>query len=133
MTCCLTALLLFFAASASAQVIVVSPRAFQFESPDQTNPLNRPTSYVVEFYADGATTPTQSPSVSATVLTLLPGTSPQKYEIPLSALPSYPAGQLFTAKIRAINGAGTSDPSNASDPFGKPGRPATTSKPNPVP
>lgn len=117
---------------AEAQV-VVNPRAIRFNSDDHNSTLNKPTAYTVDFYAEGATAPTQSPSVAATAVAVIPGTTPQDYEITFAQLTSYPVGQAFTVKIRAVNAAGTGDASPASDPFGKPGRPAPTSRPRVVP
>jgi hypothetical protein len=121
------------AGAAAAEAQIVSPTALEFESPDHNSPLSKPTSYTVDFFAEGATAPTQSPSVAATALTPVAGTSPQRYRIAFAQLTSYPAGQVFTAKVRAVNVGGSSDPSLASDSFGKPGRPAPTSKPSLVP
>jgi hypothetical protein len=117
---------------AEAQVIV-NPRAIRFNPPVGETELNKPTSYAVDFFADGATSPVQSPSVAATAVTVVPGTTPQDYEITFAQLTSYPVGQVFTAKVRGVNTAGSGDASPASDPFGKPGRPATISKPRVVP
>jgi hypothetical protein len=122
---------LAFAASAQAQVL--NPRAIRFNSPDHTSALSAPTSYSVDFYAEGATNPIQSPSVAASAVTVVPGTTPQDYEIAFAQLTSYPVGQLLTVKVRAVNLAGSGDASPASVPFGKQGRPATTSQPRPVP
>lgn len=120
-----------FAASAQAQVL--NPRAIRFNSPDHNSTLSAPTSYSVDFYAEGATTPLQSPSVAATAVAVVPGTTPQDYEITFAQLTSYPVGQVFTVKVRALNAAGSGDASPASVPFGKQGRPAATSQPRPVP
>jgi hypothetical protein len=109
---------------------IASPRAIQFESPDHNSSLNKPLSYGVDFFAEGATAPTQSPSVAATAVAPVPGSTPQRYEISFAQLTSYPAGQVFTVKVRAVNAAGSSDASSASDPFGKPGRPAPPSRPS---
>jgi hypothetical protein len=122
---------LAFAASAQAQIL--NPRAIRFNSPDHSSALNAPTSYTVDFYADGATAPVQSPSVAASAVTVVPGTTPQDYEITFAQLTSYPVGQLLTVKVRAVNLAGSGDASPASVPFGKPGKPAPTSQPRPVP
>lgn len=122
---------LAFAVSAQAQIL--NPRAIRFNSPDHTSALNAPTSYSVDFYAEGATSPIQSPSVAASAVTVVPGTTPQDYEITFAQLTSYPVGQLLTVKVRAVNLAGSGDASPASVPFGRPGRPAPTSQPRPVP
>jgi hypothetical protein len=119
------------AAAADAQVL--NPRAIRFNSPDHTSALNAPTSYVVDFYAEGATSPVQSPSIAASAVAVVPGTTPQDYEITFAQLTSYPVGQLMTVKIRPLNAAGSGDASPASVPFGKPGRSAPTSQPRPVP
>jgi hypothetical protein len=121
------------AIAAAAEAQVVNPRAIRFNSPDHTSTLNKPDTYAVDFYAEGATNPVQSPSVAASALTVIPGTTPQDYEITFAQLTSYPVGQVFTVKIRAVNAAGSGDASPASDPFGKAGRPAPTSKPRVVP
>lgn len=122
---------LAFASIAEAQIL--NPRAIRFESPDHNSALNKPDTYTVDFYADGATSPVQSPSVAASSVTVIPGTTPQDYEITFAQLTSYPVGQVFTVKIRAMNSAGSGDASPASDPFGKAGRPAPTSRPRVVP
>jgi hypothetical protein len=119
--------------SGAADAQTIAPRAIQFESPDHSSTLSKPTSYTVDFFAEGATAPTQSPSVAATAVTPVAGSNPQRYEVTFAQLTSYPAGQVFTVKVRAVNGAGSSDPSGASDPFGKPARPAPTSRPSLVP
>jgi hypothetical protein len=62
------------AAAADAQVL--NPRAIRFNSPDHTSALNAPTSYVVDFYAEGATSPVQSPSIAASAVAVVPGTTP---------------------------------------------------------
>jgi hypothetical protein len=116
-----------------ADAQTIAPRAIQFESPDHNSTLSKPTAYAVDFFAEGATAPTQSPSVAATAVTPVAGSNPQRYEVTFAQLTSYPAGQVFTVKVRAVNGAGSSDPSGASDPFGKPARPAPTSRPSLVP
>jgi hypothetical protein len=116
-----------------AEAQVVNPRAIRFNSPDHNSALSAPASYSVDFYAEGATSPVQSPSVAATAVTVVPGTTPQDYEITFAQLTSYPAGQAFTVRVRAVNTAGSGDASPASVPFGKPGRPAPTSQPRPVP
>jgi hypothetical protein len=121
------------AVASIAEAQIVNPRAIRFNSPDHNSTLNKPTSYTVDFYADGATNPIQSPSVAASAVTVVPGTTPQDYEITFAQLTSYPVGQLLTVKVRAVNLAGSGDASPASDPFGKPGRPAPTSQPRPVP
>jgi hypothetical protein len=118
------------ALATAAKAQIASPRAMQFESPDHNSALNKPLSYAVDFFAEGATAPTQSPSVAATAVAPVPGSNPQRYEITFAQLTSYPSGQIFTVKVRAVNGAGSSDASAASDPFGKPGRPAPTSRPS---
>lgn len=120
-----------FASIAEAQIL--NPRAIRFNSPDHDSALNAPTSYTVDFYADGATSPVQSPSVAASAVAVVPGTTPQDYEITFAQLTSYPVGQLLTVRVRAVNLAGSGDASPASVPFGKPGRPASTSQPRPVP
>jgi hypothetical protein len=120
-----------FASIAEAQIL--NPRAIRFNSPDHNSALNAPTSYSVDFYADGATSPIQSPSVAATAVTVVPGTTPQDYEITFAQLTSYPVGVLMTVKVRAVNTAGSGDASPASVPFGKAGKPAPTSQPRPVP
>jgi hypothetical protein len=117
----------------TADAQVLNPRAIRFNSPDHTSGLNAPTSYSVDFYAEGATNPIQSPSVAASAVTAVPGTTPQDYEITFAQLTSYPVGQLLTVKIRPVNLAGSGDASPASVPFGRPGRPAPTSQPKPVP
>lgn len=116
-----------------AEAQVVNPRAIRFNSPDHTSALSAPTSYSVDFYAEGATNPMQSPSVAASAVAVVPSTSPQDYEITFAQLTSYPVGQLFTVRVRAVNLAGSGDASPASVPFGKPGKPAPTSQPRPVP
>jgi hypothetical protein len=121
------------ACSWAAEGQTVAPRAIQFESPDHNSTLSKPTTYAVDFFAEGATAPTQSPSVAATAVAPVPGSSPQRYEITFAQLTSYPSGQVFTVKVRAVNGAGSSDASAASDPFGKPGRSAPPSRPSLVP
>jgi hypothetical protein len=121
------------ACSWAAEGQTIAPRAIQFESPDHNSTLSKPTAYAVDFFAEGATAPTQSPSVAATAVTPVAGSNPQRYEVTFAQLTSYPAGQVFTVKVRAVNGAGSSDPSGASDPFGKPARPAPTSRPSLVP
>jgi hypothetical protein len=119
------------ASVANAQIL--NPRAIRFNSPDHNSVLNAPTSYTVDFYAEGATNPVQSPSVAATAVTVIPGTTPQDYEITFAQLTSYPVGVVMTVKVRPVNTAGTGDASLASVPFGKPGRSAPTSQPRPVP
>jgi hypothetical protein len=121
------------AMAAAAEAQVLNPRAIRFNSPDHNSALNAPTSYTVDFFAEGATSPVQSPSVAATAVTVVPGTTPQDYEITFAQLTSYPVGVLLTVKVRAVNTAGSGDASPASVPFGKPGRPAPTSQPRPVP
>jgi hypothetical protein len=116
--------------SRRADAQIASPRAIQFESPDHNSSLNKPLSYGVDFFAEGATAPTQSPSVAATAVAPVPGSNPQRYEITFAQLTSYPAGQVFTVTVRAVNGAGSSAASAASDSFGKPGRPAPPSRPS---
>lgn len=120
-----------FASIADAQIL--NPRAIRFESPDHNSQLNAPTSYTVDFFAEGATSPVQSPSVAATAVTVVPGTTPQDYEITFAQLTSYPVGVSMTVKVRGLNTAGSGDASPASVPFGKEGRPAPTSQPRPVP
>lgn len=120
-------------ATVSIEAQITSPRAIQFESQDHNSALNKPLSYAVDFFAEGATAPTQSPSVAATAVAPVAGSNPQRYEITFAQLTSYPSGQVFTVKVRAVNGAGSSDPSAASDPFGKPGRSAPPSRPSLVP
>jgi hypothetical protein len=116
-----------------AEAQVINPRAIRFNSPDHTSPLNKPDTYVVDFYAEGATSPVQSPSVASSAVAVVPGTTPQDYEITFAQLTSYPVGQLLTVKIRPVNTAGSGDASPASVPFGKQGRSAPTSQPRPVP
>lgn len=123
--------LIAFASIAEAQIR--DPRAIRFNPPEGESVLTKPISYIVDFYAEGATNPVQSPSVAATAVTTVPGTTPQDYEITFAQLTSYPVGQVFTVKIRPVNAAGTGDASQASDPFGKSGRPAATSRPRVVP
>jgi len=123
-----------FAASASAQAVVkVNPVGIEFTSSDHNSPLNKPDTYVVDFFADGATSALQSPSIAASAVTVVAGTSPQVYRIAFSQLTAYPAGIVFTVKVRGVSATGAGDPSAASDPFGKGGKPATTSRPNLVP
>lgn len=126
-------IIVILAVASLAEAQVLNPRAIRFNSPDHNSALNAPTSYTVDFYAEGATSPVQSPSVAATAVTVVPGTTPQDYEITFAQLTSYPVGVLMTVKVRAVNTAGSGDASPASVPFGKSGRPAPTSQPRPVP
>lgn len=121
------------ALASAAEAQVLNPRAIRFNSPDHNSQLNAPTSYTVDFYAEGATSPVQSPSVAASAVTVVPNTTPQDYEITFAQLTSYPVGVSMTVKVRGVNTAGSGDASPASVPFGKAGKPATTSQPRPVP
>jgi hypothetical protein len=115
--------LLLLASAAQAQTPIVNPHFLDFDCPTQTG-LNDPDSYLVDFYASGATNPLQtSAPIAVSALTVITTTSPSTCRIALSSLP-YPVGQPLTAKVRAANSAGASAPSNAVGPFGKQGSPS---------
>jgi hypothetical protein len=116
-------LVLVIATVANAQT-VVNPTAIRFQSPSHTgDDLSKPTSYAIDFY-NGATL-AQTNTVPYASVTAVPSTTPQLYEATFAVIGAYPAGTTFTAKVRAVNGAGTSAASNAVGPFGKASAPAS--------
>lgn len=97
--------------------MVVNPRALRFESPSHGgDPVVAPTSYLVELLPESQSEPTITVDVAASAAASVNGSEPPQYEIPFSLI-TYPPGVTFTARLRAKNTAGQSEPSASTDLF----------------
>jgi hypothetical protein len=120
----IVSVILLSARSAWAQTPVVNPRFLDFDCPTP-NGLTDPESYLVDFFAIGATAAIQPATpVALNQVTVINTTTPATCRITLAQVP-YPAGIQVTAKGRAVNSGVSSDPSNATVPFGQKGKPGT--------
>lgn len=113
--------------SLSQAQVVNNPTSIGFNSADHTtvDGLNRNilTGYLVEFVQEGATaafTSATVPRANVTVITPANGTTPALYGIPFSALPSYPFGVNYKARVTAIGVAGNSSAAVSVESFTRP-------------
>lgn len=106
----LTVLFLLLATVPARAQTVTNPTAIAFDSVDHSAVAGGApvlTDYTVGFYQSGATTPTVSVDVPKAAAVLVPGTT-ASYTIPFSALPAYPVGVVFVAKIAGKGPGGSS-------------------------
>jgi hypothetical protein len=117
----LATVLVLVAGSAQAQTLT-NPSAIQFDSADHNavaggQPLL--TAYTVTFFQSGATVATTTVDVPKATAVLTPGTT-ATYTIPFSALPAYPLGTVFVAKIASKGPGGSSATLQFPESFTKP-------------
>lgn len=113
--------LLSFGATDTASAQVNNPTSLTFDSPDHNTVdgqnRNILVGYRVEFIQDGATTATQTVDIARAAVLAVSGNT---YRIPFNALPSYPFGVVYRARVTAVGLNENSTPTLSAQTFTKP-------------